>query len=123
VDLVKGHNVKVHEPYKPTEFGYSRCWGLGDIRRRIRKRRNPKTESGRGRTDFRLVPEVSLVDLQMPAHSQIARYYRFRDIATLVLAFPTLPATMSYSTIAESRCASHMNSFTENAVLETFVGI
>jgi len=66
--------------------------GLGDIRRRIRKRSNLQTGSGRGRTDFRSVPNMRLVDLQACIKSQVAGSNRFRDIAFLwSISYPFQP--------------------------------
>ena len=49
----------------PQSLRAYRVWrfqGLGDIRRRSWKRSDSETGSGRGRADFRSVPEVGLVD-------------------------------------------------------------
>ena len=73
-------------------FKVFRSRGLRDIRRRIWKRSDLETGSGRGRTDFRSVPEVDPVDPRVPLRSQVAGYHRFRDIAFSALGFPPLPA-------------------------------
>jgi hypothetical protein len=65
------------DPYKPTEFEVCSCSGSGNNRRRILERSNLQTGSGRGRTDFRSLPEVGLDDLQVCSKSQVAGSNRF----------------------------------------------
>ena len=89
-NLLYEPKIGVREPSKPAESESSRRRGLRDIRRRIWKRSDLKTGSGRGSSDFRSVPEVDPVDPRVPLRSQVASSHRFRDIAFSALGFPPL---------------------------------
>jgi len=57
-----------------------------------------------------IATKSDLDDFQLPVKSQVASCFRFRDIAILVIAFPTLPASMSDSrTIADSPARSPLH--------------
>ena len=67
---------------------------FGNIQRQTGKRSTLKIGSGRGRIDFRLLPEVDIYDLHMPLKSQVVDQFRFGDIVISAIDLPSLPASV-----------------------------